>query len=384
MSPTPPPEGFAPTLRLLCELLGVDEDCPPGELLHRARTVSFTLPPLLLSAAEHEGRRLGTGSADELRRHRARLALYDEVAAAVAPYGARVLKGPSLARFQPGWAVRTCGDLDLLVADEPAFWRTARRVARSLPVDDVHLTLIGDGPERHLVAGLCAPSDEPWLDPGLKVEIATFACSGDWETVPPRAALPADDAVAQLLLVAEERFQRGFTVRDALDCAAVLASAEAPGPQALAKAAADWHLAPELRELIDFARLFPSLAAVVDHSHSVALAAASAAELARRERLRPADRDAPDGETGPERTRRRLAAGGPVNERLRNGFPVFGMPLGVDGPFPPEDRALLHTAGQDTVATTPLGAFLLVSQELVDPDRYRAAREFAQRLAAGK
>ncbi|MEU9132844.1 hypothetical protein AB0D08_32860 [Kitasatospora sp. NPDC048540] len=379
------PEQYAPTLDLLCELLGTDTDRPPAELLHHARTVSFTLPPLLLSAAVHAGRPTGTGSDDELRRHRTRLATYDRIAAAVAETGTRVVKGPALARFQPPWAVRTCGDLDLLAPGEAELWQAARRISELLPVHDIQLTLIGSGPGRHLMVGLGAPSPEPWLDPELKIELATFAYPGDWETVPLRAAMPEHDATAQLLAVAEERFQRPFTVRDVLDCAAVLTSAEAPAPIALAETAHAWHLAPELLELTEFARSFPTLAPLVDEAWQARLAPAAATERARRAGLRPdrADEDAPPGESGPERTRRRLASGGPVPARLADGYPVFGIALQVDHPFAPADRAVLHTVDDSTVLTTPLGAFLLVSRELVDPAAYRRAVDFATALAAG-
>lgn len=375
--------GFEPTLGVLCELLGTDEDCPPDKLLHRARTAAYTLSPLLLSAAAHEGRRMGSGSEDELRRHRARLAVYAEIAAAVAPHGARVVKGPGLSRFQPDWVVRTSGDLDLLAADEVALWRSARIVADILPVYDLMLTVTGWGAGGHFMVGLFAPSEDPWLDPELRVEIATYAYPGDCEAVPLRSAMPARESVAQLLAVAEERFQRGFTVRDVLDCAAVLASSEAPDPAELAEAAAEANISPELLELIDFARGFPSVAPVIAAAYGSALAEPAEAERERRTGLCPAvaEGSSPDGETVLERVQRKLVAGGSVAERLRTAFPVFGMPLRVDGPFWPRDRAAVHASGDFIVLTSPLGAFLLVAQEWVDPVQYRRAQEFARELA---
>ncbi|MGW4057581.1 hypothetical protein ACWEGE_04845 [Amycolatopsis sp. NPDC004747] len=380
---TPPGDAFEPTLDLLRTLLDA-EDAPPDVLVHQARSASYLLPPLVLSVADREGHRLGTGSGDEVRRHRERTALYRKIAEVAVSHGARVVKGPALARFLPPWVVRTSGDLDLLVPGEAVLWKVALAVEELFPVGDLILTLAGWGARAHLMVGLFRPADDPWLDPELCVEIATFAYPGDFERVPLRAAMPARESTAQLLAVAEERLQRPFGARDALDCLAVLTSAEAPDPAELAQAATAWSLAPELLELVGFAADAAGAAAAPPAAYRAALAGPAAAEQARRDAVEPAGNPGPDGETRPERLRRRLAAGGSVAERLRNAFPVFGMPLRSGTGFAPADRSTLYEDGDLTLLTTPLDAFLLVAEQVVAPDRYRRAQELAGRIAAAQ
>ncbi|MEV6823587.1 hypothetical protein [Amycolatopsis sp. NPDC051102] len=373
--------GFEPTLDLLRTLLDA-QDAPPDVLLHRARTASYLLPPLVLSVADREGHRLGTGSEDEVRRHRERIALYRKIAELAVSHGARVVKGPALARFLPPWVVRTSGDLDLLAPGEAVLWKIALAVEELFGARELILTLAGWGAGAHLMVGLVRAAEDPWLDRELCVEIATFAYPGDFERVPLRAAMPARESTAQLLAVAEERLQRTFGVRDALDCLAVLTSAEAPDPAELAEAATAWSLAPELLELVELAEDAAGAAAAVPAAHRTALAGPAAAERARRDEIEAVP--GPEGETRPERMRRLLAAGGPVAERLRAAFPVFGMPLRSGTGFAPADRATVYEDGDLIVLTTPLDAFLLVTEQVVAPDRYRRAQELAARLATAQ
>jgi hypothetical protein len=367
------------TLDLLRELLGCTEDTSPDRLLFQARAASYTMPSLLLAVAEHEGWALGSGSRDEVHRHRARIGVYRDLADELADEGVTVMKGPALAAYYPAWFVRTSGDLDLVVPDETTLWRLARRVCELVPVHDRDLSLLGDDGNRHLMVSLRAPAADPWLEPELRVEISTYAFAGDFGAVPLRAGLPAERPVADLLTIAEERFQRSFTARDLLDCTAVLIAA-APDPAVLAAAAARWHLAPELLELLERTSAVAALAELVDGEYLAAVREPARAARAARAAAAPV---ADPAETAAERLRRRLLSGGTVTERLATGLPVFGMPVPGPAPRPaPADRAELHRLPSAEVLTTPIGAFLLAAGELVQPDQYETAVVFAREWEA--
>lgn len=93
---------FPLTLDLLYELLDVAPELPVRRLLQAARQVRGVLAPLVLSLAEREGIAMGTGARDELARMRRRAETYRQLAEDTARVpGARVVKGPSLARHYP-------------------------------------------------------------------------------------------------------------------------------------------------------------------------------------------------------------------------------------------------------------------------------------------
>ncbi|QHC29535.1 hypothetical protein [Streptomyces sp. HF10] len=106
--------------------------------------------------------------------------------------------------------------------------------------------------------------EDPMLDLDRGVEVTTFAYGGLPERgVPLRPELPAEQVYADVLAVAEERFQRDFTLKDVLDLVCVLTSPAAPDPAALARVAAGHALAPELEELCLKTTGHPALAPVV-------------------------------------------------------------------------------------------------------------------------
>ncbi|MFD8705152.1 hypothetical protein ACFV1W_21485 [Kitasatospora sp. NPDC059648] len=362
-------------LALLHELLDVEDHWPPIVLLRNARAVRGHLPPLVLSVAELAGSAMGPGSRDELRRMRDRAALYERITADLDTVrGARVLKGPSLAARYPAGVLRPLGDLDVVVPDEAALWDAARLVVRDWPVDELDVSLLDDGGTRHLLVTLRWPAEDPMLDPEPKIEISTFAYPGEPGLVPMRATPPEDRLLADVLALAEERFQRPFTAKDRLDLAVVLASAEAP-VVALVAAAEHYHLAPELLELCESVRTVPSLRARVPDELTAALAGPAARETDRR--AAGGAPDAPvEGRDGPAEGTEGPAWAGTSPEvaaALAAGQPVHGLLLRRPEQPGPDLLSRTRTVGAGTLLATPIGDFLLVTGELVDPEQYQAA-----------
>ncbi|MGW2376309.1 hypothetical protein [Kitasatospora sp. NPDC001683] len=355
-------------LALLHELLDVEDHWPPIVLLRNARAVRGHLPPLVLSVAELAGSAMGPGSRDELRRMRDRAALYERITADLDTVrGARVLKGPSLAARYPAGVLRPLGDLDVVVPDEAALWDAARLVLRDWPVDELDVSLLDDGGTRHLLVTLRWPAEDPMLDPEPKIEISTFAYPGEPGLVPMRATPPEDRLLADVLALAEERFQRPFTAKDRLDLAVVLASAEAP-VAALVAAAEHYHLAPELLELCESVRTVPSLRTGVPDELTAALAGPAARETDRRAAAGAPDAPA-EGTDGPA-----WAGTSPeVAAALAAGQPVHGLLLRRPEQPGPDLLSRTRTVGAGTLLATPIGDFLLVTGELVDPEQYQAA-----------
>ncbi|WP_406841535.1 hypothetical protein ACICHK_41715 (plasmid) [Streptomyces sp. AHU1] len=371
------------TLDLLYELLGIERHWEPIVLLRNARAVRGHLPPLVLSVAQRSGVAMGPGSLAELDRMRRRAATYEALADELTLIpGTRVLKGPSLAARYPEGVLRPLGDLDVVVPDEARLWQAAARVYAAQPVDGIDITVLGDAGRRHIALALRWPSEDPMLDPELKVEISTFAYPGQPGTVPLRAATPAEQVHADLLALAEERFQRPFTVKDMLDLAVVLTSPDLPSHAEIARTADDFRLAPELLELCEAATGNKSLAPAVPEELTRALRALAPAEHDRRS-TPTTDTDAPDpsAPAAPHTV-------GTVRDRLAAGQPVHGMLLELAPTAGPGTEATTedfstgtqksstdpsHTT-TGTLLRTPLGVFLLVDGEIVDPALHEAAR----------
>ncbi|QNP71074.1 hypothetical protein IAG44_17615 [Streptomyces roseirectus] len=325
------------TLDMLYRLLGVAEHESRRELIRRGRRVSPRLPQLLISAAAREGVALGSGASDELRRARARAGryadLFDAVRAAVP--GVRIAKGPSVARWYPPDLLRPVGDLDLSFATEDELWRAALTVTGRAPVEDIVLALTRHEGRTSVTLGLRWPAEDELLDRPYNVELSMVAFPGDpGSAVPPRRTLPADQTLADLLALAEERFQRPFHAKDAVDVLMILTHCPPP-PATLAEAAAAHHLAPELLELLTYTQ--DGTQAPLD-AFRTPLHEPAAAELARREAAeRPAD---------PPTT---------VDARLDAGFPVAGLRLNrrdtqTTDAASPDTPATLHSVSPDTLA----------------------------------
>ncbi|MFM9449325.1 hypothetical protein [Streptomyces acidiscabies] len=354
------------TLEMLYRLLGVEDHESGRELIRRGRLISPRLPQLLISAAAREGVPLGTGTRDELRRARAKAVryadLYDAVRAAVP--GVRLVKGPSLARWYPVDLVRPVGDLDLVAGTQEELWRAARTLCDRVPADRLDLALVRHGDRTEVFLGVKWPSEDELLDRPWSVELSTVAFPGDLAgTVPPRPALPDDQILADLLSLAEERFQRPFNAKDAVDVLMILTH-RPPDPGTLAEAAAAHLLAPELLELLTFVQ--DSAQAPLD-GFRTPLHAPAAAERARREAT-PRPSEPHDTTT--------------VDGRLDAGLPVAGLRLNQR--HHPMDRAVRHDTDGVTLLRTPVADFLLVCGEVVSRADHETALAALDRLEAAR
>ncbi|MFJ3234653.1 hypothetical protein [Streptomyces sp. NPDC086787] len=364
------PEPVEITLDLLYELLGIERHWEPIVLLRNARAVRGHLPPLVLSVAQQSGAAMGPGSLAELDRMRRRAATYEAIADELTLIpGARVLKGPSLAARYPRGVLRPLGDLDVVVPDEARLWQAASRVFAARPIDGIDITVLGAAGRRHTALALRWPSEDPMLDPELKVEISTFAYPGQSDTVPLRVETPAEQVHADLLALAEERFQRPFTVKDMLDLAVVLTSSDLPPCADIARAAERFRLAPELLELCEATSGIEALAPAVPEELTRALRDLVPAEQERRRAGDPGGQNS--GNSSPTVPH---AGAGTVRERLASGQPVHGMLLEKTAAPGPGTEAVTEEFSAGTLLRTPLGVFLLVDGEIVDPDLYEAAR----------
>ncbi|MFI9388527.1 hypothetical protein [Kutzneria sp. NPDC052558] len=333
---------------LLRDLFGVGPGESDRAVIRAAANISSQLPQLVISVAAREGMPIGTGSADALRRARARAdhydLLYKEITAEVP---ARVRKGRSIAACYPPDLVRSSADIDLLVPDEATLWAAALAVCGREDVERIEVALIRHGDRTHVVLGLAWPTEDPLLDRDLRVELSTLALAGDHPRVPPSPDLPADETLADLLCIADERFSREFTVRDVLDTLMVF-DHRPPRPDELAKAAAE--RAPELVELMEKALAVAETTVLAECV--AALRAPADAELLRRS---PAPADTPRA----------------VVERLARGLPVYGLLLRETRRDWPASR--LHEVDGLHLLCTPIADFLMVGSELVAEEDYHAA-----------
>jgi hypothetical protein len=361
--PSEPRSSFPLTLGLLYDLLDVDPVLGPRELLAHARWTRGGLAPLALSLAAREGVPMGSGARDEFRRVARRGATYRELAGIVAGVpGARVVKGPSLARYYPEGIHRPSGDLDVVVPDEPALWQVLADVLDRYPGQEAVYTELPTPAGLHRLVAVSWPAEDPLLDGDYKVEVSTFAFAGEHGLVPVRAPLPADQVHADVLSLAEERFQRPFTVKDSLDLALVLTSPQAPSLPELADAAAAYHLAPELLRLCERTAEHPALAPVIPSELTHALQAPATDELRRRAALPTPHSGSLDD----------------LDARHAAGLPLYGMQLTAPLRQGTGDHVQHHRPDDCVIARTPVADFLMVTGELVDPGRYARALAYLE------
>jgi hypothetical protein len=354
-----------PTLGVLYDVLGMEAGAPLAEAVRTARALRGGFVNILLSAAETEGLPLTPEHAAELGRGRRRAAGYRELGDDLrAMPGVTLHKGPSLGRHYPeGW-MRPCGDLDVIAEGEDTLWQVIDTVARRFPVEDPMVSLIQHGGERHLFVSVGWPAADPKTTPASRVEVSTFAYGGEPGLVPMRSAQPSNQWLADLLALTEERFQREFDPKDVLDLACALNSPKAPALERVVAAAEEYLLAPELLELCERARRHGSLATFVPRRLGEWLRPAAEKESARRA-----------GGPGPHREDTDLTA------RRAAGLPLYGMQLTERLRRGAPSRASEHHFDDDLLLRTPIADFLLVTSELVDPDRYEAARTELATLA---
>lgn len=344
-------------LPLLYRLLDIDPEEPVRRLVQKARVSRSMLGALVLSVAERDGHRLGTGAADEVRRARRRADEYRRLAAELDEPGVRSVKGLGIAERYPAGLVRPSVDLDLIVPDEDRLWRLAARLRASRDVQEITVTVLVHGGVRHVAVGLKWPSEDPLLDPDLCVELGTLAYEGDLDTVPPRAGLPEEQGLTDLLALAEERFQRPFDVKDMLDLA-VLVGGGNVDLSAAVQTATEFRLSPELREgsLLAAAQLgdptFDRLAEM--------LAAPATQEQERR-------RPGVVGDTLRRQIRELLGADSAPGAPMLGGVPL--PPTTADPPV----EAIYRGIDGGVVLSCPLGDFLLTNQQLVSEELYNSA-----------
>jgi len=268
-----------------------------------------------------------------------------------------VLKGPSLAASYPPGVLRSQGDIDLLVPDQAELWRVVRALHSPQPTQ-VWVTVVG--PEHHLLVTLVRPPEEPLLDPEHRVELLTAALLGDFGAVPIRSRPPLDRTLADLVCLAEERLQRPFHPRDALDLY-VLSARDLPPRDEILRTAVQYRLAPELAELVRYtAGMLP-----LDRFTAMlpALDRAAESELALRAR-HPA---MPPAEG--------------IRATLRQGGAVHGISLGPIEGSDAWTTARLHWYDEDeALLLTPVGAYLLVADSVVSRERHAAASAELDRL----
>ncbi|MFJ9790690.1 hypothetical protein ACYTFC_30585 [Streptomyces globosus] len=357
MTSTTPPATL--DLALLHTLLDVPDHEDGRELVAAARAVSATLPQLVISVAAREGVPLGSGSSDELARARARAvryAAFRATAEAAAPH-CRVVKGPSLARHYPQGVLRPVGDLDLVLPDQAELWAAAHALATEHGAEPHELTLVtGPDGRLHVLLTLAWPSPDPLVEQELRVELSTAAFYGDLGALPVRYALPGPQGLADLLSVAEERVERPFHAKDAVDVLMLLAAGELDDTDAVTAALDTLRLAPEGLELAALVH------AVAPHPLLDALAG-RLRPLAAQERARRAAVPARSEPAG-------------IRARLDAGFPVWGMLLDTCVGRGPADRLELVDGPRSTLVHTPVGSFLLVAGELVDAADHAAALAF--------
>ncbi|ONK16051.1 nucleotidyltransferase family protein [Streptomyces sp. MP131-18] len=340
-------------LSTLYDALDVPEEHGPGRLLFSARKAHYTLPYLVLSALEHRGHPMSEAARGELGRARRRARHYEEVLAHIADRArVQVVKGPMLARHYPDGILRPQGDLDLVTDGEADLWRAVRLLTADSTPLYIGVSILG-APTRHTVVALHWPAEDPLLDPEIRVDVATAALVGDGGVFPIRPRIPEDPLAANLLALAEERLQRPFHARDIIDVH-VLGTTPVASTEALVSAAAEYHLAPELGELLDHA------ATRLPLGHLSGLSAALEAGVVR-ERARRAAYSAPP------------APPTDIGAALAAGTALYGMPLRPAEGRTDWDRARVHRYGDEALLLTPVGDYLLVTHEIVTQERYEAA-----------
>lgn len=323
-------------------LLGVDEDTSFRAMYRRSMDPKAKLLEPFLSVLLAEGYEIGDVGRGQLEMNERRLSAYRGLAAAIVERvpTAVVVKGPGIADHYPRWLARGCVDLDLYVPDPADIWRAARLVAAAEPVDEVTVSVRRRPDGYDLFLGLSWDSPAAKFDARYLVEFATVQLVGDGGTVPSRPGVPADPRLRQLVLVAEEQFQRAVVGRDPLDAAVLLSVAGSDDPADWARQVADWRVAPEVAALL----------AGVDR-HGLLDGAGHGALL---RALRPwAEREEP---------RRREPVTEPAIEH--------GLLLSTDVTA---DSARFDEYRFGAVLVCPFGTYLLVTEVEVPVERYQLA-----------
>ena len=308
-----------------------------------------------LSSAQARGVSLSSAEVSYLDRVRRRVAELHRVGEEMGlAHGLRVIKGPRIAAYMPPGLLRQSGDADLVAPDESALWACVLDLRDRYGAVPQSITLLEAPGCRHVLVVMKWPAEHAHLDKPMGADIATYSLVGDFEVVPTRVGLPADDDLAGLFCVAEERFQRKYRVKDLLDLLVLAEVLERRLGDRLTEtvcAAADsLALAPELRQLVAKAGEW----AGISQAWQETLAA-----------LRPLVRA--------EKARRRPGRAGVP--RLRYGMPLDDLPG-------PTNSITVHPREGGDVARTPLGSCLLPGRSVITEECWEQATEFARGLSS--
>jgi hypothetical protein len=343
----------------MVDLATVDKllGAPPGHPSWRVAAIATRQRALAtwLSSAQGRGMRLTPDELSYLDRTRRRVVelhrVGEEMAAA---HGLRVIKGPRIAAYMPPGLLRHSGDADLVAPDERSLWACVLDLRARYGAVPQSISVLDAPGSRHVLVVLKWPAEQAHLDKPMGADIATYTFVGDFRVVPVRVAPPAEDDLAGLFCVAEERFQRRYRVKDLLDLL-VLADAleQRLGDRLTATVCAladSLTLAPELGQLVAKADEW----AGVSEAWQQTLVA-----------LRPLARE--------EKARRRPGRAGV--HRLRNGMPLDSRPG-------PTDSITVHRRDGGDVARTPVGSCLLVRRPVITEESWEQATEYARGLSS--
>lgn len=324
-------------------LLGVDEDAPVRAMYRSSMDPRAKLLEPFLSVLRAEGHEIGDVGRSYLAMNARRLSAYQDIGARITREvpTAVPLKGPGIVAHYPEWLSRGCVDLDVYVPDVADAWRAAQSLAAYEPVSEISVSVRRHSDGYDLFLGLSWDSPAAAFDARYRVEVTTLPLLGDGRTVPSRRGVPPDPLSVQLVLVAEEQFQRPIIGRDVLDYAVLLLAGRDSDPVDQAERLADWRLASEGAAL---------LAAVdrhglLDDGRPRALLRALQPWMEK------------------EAAQRRQPVTEPVVE--------YGLPVSADVTADPP-RFDEYPFG--TIALCPFGAYLLVTSPEVEEDTYDLAR----------
>jgi hypothetical protein len=298
---------------------------------------------------------ISAGAQEYLERVQRRVATLHDVGAQVRDRtGVTVIKGERIARHLPPWLLRNSGDADLIADDEQMLWRAVTDVRDSYGAITQSVSVLRTTTEQHFVIAMKWPAEEPLLDKPLGVDVATCAFCGDVAVgAPIRTTMSHDEDIRELHTVAEERFQRKFSVKDLLDFLVLSRRLDQRLDQTLAQRIVaetmELRRTPELLSLIAKTRSWVDLGA---HWDGIEQALASAAPA---EKVRRAERA----------------------DELPTVY--YGYPLDTT-PYPGVVAEFHRIDGLD-FATTPIGTCLLLSGEELTLAELERAHQVAASLA---
>jgi len=233
---------------------------------------------------------ISAGAQEYLERVQRRVATLHEVGAQVRDRtGVTVIKGERIARHMPAWLLRNSGDADLVADDEQLLWRAVTDLRDTYGAITQSVSVLRTTTEQHFVIAMKWPAAEPLLDKPLGADIATCAFCGSVPAgAPIRTTLSDDEDIRALHTVAEERFQRKFSVKDLLDFLVLSRRLDQRLDQALAQRivaeTTELRRAPELLNLIAKTRSWVELGGYWEGIEQELATAATAEKAKRAER----------------------------------------------------------------------------------------------------